>query len=556
MQGAVALSPANIGYFKMGINAQRGGSRLPDFGENGSGSTASGQQAISPYLRAVRRHWIVVLALTLIAGVVAAVTVERSGYTYKATANVLVTPLAENPSYLSLGVVLDTGDPTRTVQTAAALVNTAQAAAATATKLGGGWTTNSVQKAITVDSLGQTNVLAVSGSASSPSQAAQLTNTYTNTALSLEGAVVQRNIAAQIAKLQAEIASLPRTSATTQSQSASLSAQLGALDSLRSSGGDPTLSVSQPATAPPSPSGASHTLIILLALLGGFAVASVAVLGIDFFGRPVRDQDEVESLFPVPILASIPKVSHRGRNPLSPWMFPPVAFEQVRMLRAQLDLAVLSPVIMVTSADAGDGKTTLVAALAAAFAEGGDVIVVDLDLHRPSLAKTLGVVQPHDETPGPLIPVPNLPRVKFLPLPQPGELTPDELMARLPILLAQAQRAAACVILDTAPIGQISDSLRIVGLAEAVVFVARPGHTDRRLLVRARDLLTRSLARSGAGAVGLVLVGQPAPGRYGYYANTTTNGARHNPPVDQLLRSRGRRTGPAADPQPELDDVF
>lgn len=540
----------------MGINAQRGGSRLPDLGENGNGGSGPQQQAISPYLRAVRRHWIVVLALTLVAGVVAAVTVERSGYTYKATANVLVTPLPENPSYLDLGVVLDTGDPTRTVQTAAALVNTAQAASATATKLGGGWTTDSVQKAITVDSLGQTNVLAITGSASSASQAAQLTNTYANTALSLEGDVVQRNIAAQIAKLQAEIASLPRGAATTQSQSASLSAQLGALDSLRSSGGDPTLSVSQAAPTPSSPSGTSHALIVLLALLGGFAVASVAVLGIDFFGRPVRDQDEVEALFPLPVLASIPKVSHRGRNPLSPWMFPPVAFEQVRMLRAQLDLAVLSPVIMVTSADAGDGKTTLVAALAAAFAEGGDVIVVDLDLHRPSLARTLGVVQPHDETPGPLIPVPNLPRVKFLPLPHPGELTADELMGRLPILLAQAQRAATCVILDTAPIGQISDSLRVVGLSEAVVFVARPGHTDRRLLVRARDLLKRSLARSGTRALGLVLIGQPAPGRYGYYASTTSNGVRNGAPLGQLVRTRGRRAVPAVDPHAELDDAF
>lgn len=537
----------------MGINAQRGGGQLPDFGD-GAGSGPR-QQAISPYLRAVRRHWIVVLALTLVAGVVAAVTVERSGYTYKATANVLVSPLPENPSYLNLGVVLDTGDPTRTVQTAAALVDTAQAAAATATKLGGGWTADSVQKAITVDAFGQTNVLAVSGSASSPTEAAQLTNTFTNTALSSEGTIVQRNIAAQIAKLQAEVASLPRGALTTQSQSASLSAQLGALESLRNSGGDPTLSVSQAATVPSSPSGTSHTLIVILALLGGFAVASVAVLGIDFFGRPVRDQDEVQELFPLPILASVPKVSHRGRGPLAPWMFPPAVFEQVRMLRAQLDLAVLSPVIMVTSADAGDGKTTLVAALAAAFAEGGDVIVVDLDLHRPSLAMTLGVVQPDDETPGPLIPVPRLPRVKFLPLPRPGEMTADELMARLPILLAQAQRAASCVILDTAPIGQISESLRVVGLSEAVVFVTRPGHTDRRLLVRARELLERSLARSGASAVGMVLVGQPAPGRYGYYA-AQTNGVRRGASVEQLIRARERRAVTTADPHADLDDAF
>ncbi len=506
----------------MGFNAPRADMDTPDLGRSDGGLVAS-RQAVGPYLRAIRRSWILVLLITLVAGGVAAATVLRSSYSYKATADVLVTPLpAGNPQYLGLGAVLDTGDPTRTVQTAAALVDTAQAAAATAASLGPGWTSSEVQKAVTVTGLGQTNVLAITGSASSPSAAARVANAYATSALALRGTVVQKNITTKVAQLKAQIAALPPSSPTTASQSATLSTEVASLQGAQTTGRDPTLSISQTAQPPTSHSGASHYLIVLLALLGGFALASVAALGLDFFGRPVRDADELEALFPAPVLASVPRVGHSGRGPFSPWTFPPAAFEQVRMLRVQLDLAVQAPVIMVTSAGAGDGKTTLVGALAAAFSEGGrDVIVVDLDLHRPSLAKLLGVAS-QAQTPvtgdgpaGALISVPRLPRVKLLPLPKAGRLSPDELMLRLPMLLAQAQRAAACVILDTAPIGQISESLRIAAMSEAVVFVARPGHTDRRLVVRSRELMTRA----GVRTAGVVLVGQPAPGAYGggYY---------------------------------------
>jgi hypothetical protein len=60
-------------------------------------------------------------------------------------------------------------------------------------------------------------------------------------------------------------------------------------------------------------------------------------------------------------------------------------------------------------------------------------------------------------------------------------------------------------------------------MCEAVVFVARPRHTDRRRLVLARDLLTRAAAR----VIGVVSIGQSLGTGYGsYYGYATTgNGA-------------------------------
>jgi Mrp family chromosome partitioning ATPase/capsular polysaccharide biosynthesis protein len=451
---------------------------------------------------------------------VALITVSLSGYSYKATATVLITSLPADPNYLGLGVVVTTGDPTRTVQTAAALLESDQAAASTAAQLGQGWTAAQVQKAITIASVGQTDVLGITGTASSPVQATQLTDKYAITSLEVHGLAVQQSIAVRVAGLQAEIASLPPKSPNTASQSAALSSDLAILEALKTTGTDPTLKISQLARQPTSHSGASRSVILLLGLLGGFALASVAALGIDFFGRRVKDEDELETLFPVPVLASIPKISLPDGDRLPPWMFTPSAFEQVRLLRVQLAMAVQRPVIMITSAGAGDGKTTLVAALAAAFAEGGgDAIVMDLDFRKPSLAGVLGLdpdtqyTAGADGASGVLVPAPGLPRVKLLPVPIGGDPTPDEIIGRLPGLIAQARRAADCVILDTAPVTQVSESLRISTMAESVIFVARPGQTDRELLVRAWDLL----ARSGAHPAGVVLVGTSTPGGHDAY---------------------------------------
>ncbi len=506
-------------------------------------SQGSAQQAFGPYLRAVRRHWLLILVITLLAGVAAAFTVARSTPSYSATASILVTPLPEgDPNFLGIGVVLDTGDPARTVQTAAALVDSPGAAALTAQKLGNPWTTSSVQNAVSVAPLGQSDVLAVTATADSGSEAARLANTYALESVAYRGRIVQHNIARELTTLQARLQALPSTAPGTSSQVADISGRMGELRAAQTSGGDPSLSVSQAATTPSSPGGAPHWLVVLLALVGGFAIASIAALGVDFFGRPLRDEDELSEMFPVPLLATIPRVRHRGDEPLSPSQIPPAAFEQIRMLRVQLEMGAGGPVVAVTSAGAGDGKTTIVAALAAAFSESGRrAIVMDLDFRKPSLARVLGVdvtgslsVDENGHPTGALIDVPNLPNVKLLPLPTGSLETIDEVMSRLPVLLAQAQRVVDCVILDTAPVGVVSETLRIASIADAVVFVARPRHTDRRRLLRARDLL----ARAGVRIAGLVLVGQSAPGGYGGYygyVDTAING-KHEPDGEERAK--------------------
>ena len=484
-------------------------------GESGASPyTASAEQAVGPYLRAVRRHWRLVALVTLLAGVVAAFTVSRIGQTYESSASILVTPIPQGTSgFVGVGTVVDSGDPARTVQTAAALIDTPEAAAGAAQKLGPPWTEGSVMSAVSVTPRGASDVLAVTADASSGSDAARVANAFATSAIAYRATVVQTQISAILTSLEARLALLKSSPSSPEAQA--LAGTVAQLRTVQGSGREPTMSVSQLATPSTSPTGAAPWLIVLLALIAGFVLGSVAALGLETFSRPVRDRDEITSLFPVPVLATIPRLRARRRyGNVSPWEFTPAAFEQMRMLRVQLSLGIANPVIMVTSAGAGDGKTTVAAALAAAFAEvDQDVILMDLDLRKPDLTALLEV-EGHDAEAGfesqlPYgvpIPVPGLPRVKLVPAPR-GDLAQFEMLIRqLPALLAKARRAAGCVIVDTAPVGEVSEALRVAQICDQVLFVARPRHTDRRRLTLARELLERA----DAPTVGMVLVGQDA----------------------------------------------
>src|SRR5205814_8689953 len=103
--------------------------------------------------------------------------------------------------------------------------------------------------------------------------------------------------------------------------------------------------------------------------------------------------------------------------------------------------------------------------------------------------------------------------LKLMPA-RPGDMVSFEaLIGRLPKLIAQARSLASWVILDTAPLGAVSDAVRIAGECDGVLVVVRPGYTDRAKLAASHDLLQRV----GAVLLGTVLVGHTAESSAGSY---------------------------------------
>jgi Mrp family chromosome partitioning ATPase len=259
-------------------------------------------------------------------------------------------------------------------------------------------------------------------------------------------------------------------------------------------------------------------------------LGSGAALLLELTERRIRNEDEAVSLYPLPVLARIPllKASQlRGRQ-ASGWHMVPAVREAFRTLMIQLGPHPegRAHVVMVTSASTGDGKTTSAVNLAAAAAASGDpVILLDFDLRKPDVGRTLGVqpgteltglLQPDTQLRDLLAPAPGLPALSVLTttVAEGDVALVEALSRRLPELIADARELCNYVVIDTAPIGEISDALRLVRDVDNIIVVTRPGNTNRANFEMMRDLLERT-AYTPAG---FLVIGDPTPRTSAYYA--------------------------------------
>ncbi len=483
-----------------------GHDRLPSDTPHSQAGPDSREGALGPYLRAVRsRRWLVI-AVTILTVLAAGVMLERRTVSYEATAHLLVTPLPQDDRvFLGIDLLRDSGDPTRTVQTAATIIESPEAARATARVVGAGLDGPAVEAAVSVLPLGESNVVAVTARGASPLLAAALANAYAKQALALRGEAIGRQI-------RAAIAAFKGTKLTADER--------GRLMELRAVAdrGDPTLRVSQRAEIPTAPTGRSKPLVLTLALIAGLVLGAMAAVLLERVDRRVRELPELLELWPLPILARAPPLPRGGgaggRMPLDSR---PGVRESFRTLQIQLDQQTIpGRVVMLTSASSGDGKTTSTLNLALALVGAGHrVIVMDFDLRKPDVERQLGL----DAKGGGLVsllsattsladvlrPAPGLAPLRvFSVAGEPGDTRLlQALSLRMREILAEASALADYVVIDTPPLGEVGDALPIAALADDVLVVGRPGNTDVGGLELTRDLLTRA----GIEPLGWIVIG-------------------------------------------------
>jgi succinoglycan biosynthesis transport protein ExoP len=180
--------------------------------------------------------------------------------------------------------------------------------------------------------------------------------------------------------------------------------------------------------------------------------------------------------------------------------------------------------IVVTSPAPSDGKTTVAISLAIAFAQSGKrVLLVDSDMRRPRLHRTLGVPGRAGlttllvtETSLPdVVQATEVPGLHVLPCgpvpPNPAELLHT---ARFGKFVEDARAAYDHIIFDSPPVGAVTDAAILAPQLDGVLIVLRANRTHRRAVHAA----LRHLRDVGANVVGGVLnCLPPGQGRYGNY---------------------------------------
>jgi polysaccharide biosynthesis transport protein len=183
--------------------------------------------------------------------------------------------------------------------------------------------------------------------------------------------------------------------------------------------------------------------------------------------------------------------------------------ESYRALRTSLLLtSVGGPprVILVTSALPQEGKTTTSINVAIVLAQKGTrVLLVDADLRRPSIHKTLGmgprsglsnVLTGNTTLEQAIVRSAILPNLFLLPAGTPPP-NPAELLAssNMKDVLAQLREQYDHIVIDTPPTLSVTDAVVMSSRADRVVLVIRSGQTTKQALRRARDLLLQVNAK-------------------------------------------------------------
>jgi len=268
----------------------------------------------------------------------------------------------------------------------------------------------------------------------------------------------------------------------------------------------------------------------LTGFLLGLLVAVAYVLLGEQFNRKILFRTEIEEKTTIPVLAEIMYSSNSDTIAISEGKRTIIA-EQFRSLRTNLAFMGINEehkTLLVTSSISGEGKSFIALNLAMSFTlTGKRVGLMEMDLRKPKLSKYLGINRDPGIT-SYLIgkasieqiikdtKYPNLFVISAGPIPpNPTELI---LSTKFAEMMAELKDKFDYIIIDSAPIGPVTDSQLLNGYANATLYVVRHAHTPKIFLRMIDDLYKQqkftnmALIFNGLKARGSSLLG----GGYGY----------------------------------------
>lgn len=283
------------------------------------------------------------------------------------------------------------------------------------------------------------------------------------------------------------------------------------------------INMAYPTSTPIKP---NRKAIQILAILLGISLPALFIFAAEVLNDKVTTRFDIEKITQVPILGEIGH-SYSDTTLVVNKATRSMVAEQFRIIRSNLQYVVgktEKPTILVTSSFSGEGKSYVSTNMGAVLALAGKkTIVLEFDIRKPKVLSGLGISK------GPGItnflvgkgnlqdyikPVPEHDNLFVLgcgPVPpNPAELLLDP---RLDELFAWLKQNFDVVIIDTAPVGMVSDAMTLGKYADCTLYLVRQGHTFKKQVV----LIDEFYKEDKLPKVSIIINDVKLKPGYGYY---------------------------------------
>jgi len=307
--------------------------------------------------------------------------------------------------------------------------------------------------------------------------------------------------------------------------------------------------------------------IQLLAIIIGIGLPALFVFAMEVVNDKVTTRTDIERVTQAPILGEIGHsyadialvVNKTNRGMVA---------EQFRIIRSNLQYVlnrVDKPIILVTSSFMGEGKSFISTNIGAVMALAGKkTIVIEFDIRKPKVLAGLGIAKRPGVTNFVLgkADVENLPTLvpgyENLYVLSSGPLPPNPsellLESRIDDLFNFLKEKFDVILIDTAPVGMVSDAMTLGKFANCTLYIVRQGHTYKKQVAMIDEFYKEQKLPKVSVVINDVKVkpgyGYYGHGRYGYgYGYKSNYYEEEHPPQNLLGRFfgifdlKGRRNG-------------
>ncbi len=297
--------------------------------------------------------------------------------------------------------------------------------------------------------------------------------------------------------------------------------------------------VLEPALANPNPISPDRKKIYTLYVMIGLLIPTGIFFLIEVLKDKVSGRAEVEKKTNAPILGEVGHSDEEQSSLVVTKNSRSIIAEQFRIIRTNLQYIIGSEKkanILVTSSFSGEGKSFISTNMGAVMAlSGRKTVIMEFDIRKPKIVSGLDLKRKMGITnyiigkasfQDLLIKVEGMDNLYVIPCgpipPNPAELLLDP---RLDELMAEVRANFEIVIMDTAPVGLVSDSLSLRKYATCTMYVIRQGYTFRKQLMMIDDLYVTKKLPSLSLLLNDVTSAGGYYGGYGYYGKNYGYGA-------------------------------